>query len=129
MLIDRDPNLRVVLLGLPADIAESLGHIVSRWGAVLYIPPLFPLHRSLGLIREARPHLVFVSTDESHGTSLAEALRKAEPQLQIVAVNSYAKNRQSPEALDSGVTDYCTPPFDSTRIQNLLHATSHATCC
>ena len=51
-------------MGLPADIAESLSHIVSKRGAVLYIPPLFPILRSLDLIREAAPIWLFVWTGD-----------------------------------------------------------------
>ena len=129
MLPKGEPNLRVVLLGLPADIAESLGQIVSNRGAILYIPPLFPILRSLDLIREAAPDLVFVWTGENPGTSLLEAVRRAEPQVPAVAVNSHVKNREILDALDSGAVDYCTPPFDSTHIQRLLQANDKTACC
>ena len=129
MLPKSEPNLRVVLLGLPADIAESLGQIVSKWGAILYIPPLFPILRSLALIREAAPDLVFVWTGENPGTSLLEVVRRAEPQIPAVAVNSHVKNREILDALDSGAVDYCTPPFDFTHIQRLLQANDKTACC
>ena len=62
-------------MGLPADIAESLSYIVSKRGAVLYIPPLFPILRSLDLIRAAAPDLVFVWTGENIRTSLLEVVK------------------------------------------------------
>ena len=80
MLDERELGVRVVLLGLPADIAESLGQIVSKWGAVLYIPPLSPILESLGLIQEAGANLVFVWTGANAGPPLLELLRKAHPE-------------------------------------------------
>jgi CheY-like chemotaxis protein len=129
MLPKGEPNLRVVLLGLPADTAESLGQIVSKRVAILYIPPLFPTLRSLALIREAAPDLVFVWTGENSGTALLEVVRRAEPQIPAVAVNSHVKNREILDALDSGAADYCTPPFDFTHIQRLLQANHKTACC
>ena len=129
MLPKSETNLRVVLLGLPADIAESLGQIVSKRGAVLHIPPLFPILRSLDLIREAAPDLVFVWTGENSGTSLLEVVRRAEPQVPAVAVNSYVKKLEILDALDSGAVDHCTPPFDFTHIQRLLQGTRNTVCC
>ena len=129
MLPKSEPNLRVVLLGLPADIAESLSQIVSKWGAILHIPPLFPILRSLALIREAAPDLVFVWTGENPGTSLLDVVRRAEPQVPAVAVNSHVKNREILDAFDSGAVDYCTPPFDFTHIQGLLRAHRKTACC
>jgi DNA-binding NtrC family response regulator len=129
MLLKSEPYLRVVLLGLPADIAESLSQIVSKRGAILHIPPLFPILRSLDLIREAAPDLVFVWTGENPGTSLLDSVRRAEPQVPAVAVNSHVKNREILDALDSGAVDYCTPPFDFTHIQGLLRATNKTACC
>ena len=129
MLPESEPSLRVVLLGLPADIAESLGQIVSKRGAILYIPPLFPILRSLDLIREASPHLVFVWIGENPGTFLLEVVRRAEPQVPAVAVYPHVKNRAILDALDSGAVDYCTPPFDFTHIQGLLRANHKTACC
>jgi DNA-binding response OmpR family regulator len=129
MLPEGEPNLRVVLLGLPADIAESLGQVVSQYGAILYIPPLSPIPRSLDLIRESTPDLVFVWTGENGGISLLEVLRRAAPQVPVVAVNFHTKNHEILDALDSGAVDYCTPPFDLTHIQGLLLGTFKTTCC
>ena len=129
MLPEGEQNLRVVLMGLPADIAESLSHIVSKRGAVLYIPPLFPILRSLNLIRKAAPNLAFIWTGDNPGTSLLEAVRRAEPQLPTVAVNSYVKSPEILDALDSGAVDYCIPPFDFTHIQRLLQANDKIACC
>lgn len=124
MLPKSEPNLRVVLLGLPLDIAESLGQIVSRWGAIFYIPLLFPILQSLGLIREAAPDLVFVWTGEDPGTTLLEAVRRAAPQVPAVAVNSHVKMHEILNVLDAGATDYCTPPFDLIHLQGLLGTTA-----
>jgi DNA-binding NtrC family response regulator len=129
MLPEGEQNLRVVLMGLPADIAESLSQIVSKRGVILHIPPLFPILRSLNLIREAAPNLAFVWTGDNPGTSLLEAVRRAEPQLPTVAVNSHVNSPEILDALDSGAVDYCTPPFDLTHIQGLLQATRNTVCC
>jgi response regulator of citrate/malate metabolism len=129
MLPTSEPNLRVVLLGLPADIAESLSQIVSKRGAILHIPPLYPILQSLDLIREAAPDLVFVWTGGNPGASLLEVVRRAEPQIPTVAVNSHVENREILDALDSGAMDYCIPPFDFTHIEGLLRATDKAVCC
>jgi len=129
MLNNRDSNLRVVLFGLPRDIAENLGQMVSKWGSILYIPPLFPILRSLGLIPGATLDRIFVWTGENPGMSLLELVRSAAPQVPAVAVNFHAENREILDALDSGAVDYCTPPFDTTHIQCLLQAANKAACC
>ena len=124
-----EPNLRVVLLGLPADIAESLGQIVSRRALVLYIPPQFPILRSLALIQAAAPDLVFAWVGENPETSLLEAVRQAEPRIPAVAVASHVKTREILDGLDSGAIDYCTPPFEFSHIHGLLQTTPKIACC
>ena len=125
MLQERERSVRVVLLGLPLEIAETLNHIVSQWGAVLYIPPLFPILQSLGLIEDAGADLVFVWTGAEVGPSLLDLVRKAQPQIPAVAVNFHTKSTEALDALDSGAIDYCTPPFDLTHIQWLLQGARH----
>jgi DNA-binding NtrC family response regulator len=128
MLHERELGVRVVLLGLPADIAESLGQIVSNWGAALYVAPLFPTLQGLGLIQEAGADLVFVWTGANAGPCLLELVRKAHPQISVVAVNLDATHAETLDALDSGAIDYCTPPFDLTHIRWLLQAANQAHC-
>lgn len=53
MLPKREPNLRIIQRALPAEIAESLGQIISKLGAILYFAPLFPILHSLDLVRKA----------------------------------------------------------------------------
>ena len=125
MPTNSEPNARVVLLGLPADIAESVGQIVSDEAAVLYIPPLFPVPQSLVLIRKAAPDLIFVWTGDNSDAFLLEAVQKAEPHVTAVAVNSHVRN-QAPEF---GPVDYCNPPFGLTRIQEVLRAATMNACC
>jgi CheY-like chemotaxis protein len=115
-------------LGLPADIAESLGRIVSKWGSIVHIPPLFPTGRTLGLMWEVAPDLVFVWTGTNPGASLLEVVRRAQPQIPVVAVNLRVVNSEILDALDSGAVDYCTPPFDIPHIQWLLHAAHRPPC-
>lgn len=120
MIQERERGVRVVLLGLPLEIAETLDQIVSKWGAVLYIPPLFPILQSLGLIKDASADLVFVWTGAGVGSSLLDLVREAQPQIPTVAVSFHTKSAEALDALDSGAIDYCTPPFDLTHIQWLL---------
>jgi CheY-like chemotaxis protein len=124
-----EPNLRIVLLGIPLQVAGSLEEILSEWGAVLYIPPQFPILRGLGLIRDAVPDVVFVWTGGNPTTSLIEVVRGAEPSLPIVAVNAYLKSSEILDALDHGAVDYCTPPFDRSHLQGLLQAADKTACC
>ena len=126
MLHERELGVRVVFFGLPADIAESLGEIVSKSGAVLYIAPLVPIFEGLGLIREAGADLVFVWTGANAGPSLLELVRRVHPQISVVAVSLHAKNPETLDALDSGAIDYCTPPFDLIHIRWLLQAANQA---
>ena len=126
MFQDSERGVRVVLLGLPADVAESLGRIVSKWGSVVYIPPPFPTLQSLSLMQEVTADLVFVWTGANHGTSLLELVRKVQPQIPVVAVSLHAKDPEMLNALDSGAVDYCTPPFDLIHIQWLLQAAKKA---
>jgi DNA-binding NtrC family response regulator len=125
----RQLGVRVVLLGLPAEIAESLGQIISEWGAVLDVPPLFPILQGFELIPEADADLVFVWTGANVGASILELVRKVHPQISVVAVNLDATNAEMLDALDSGAIDYCTSPFDLTHIHWLLQAANQARYC
>lgn len=129
MSSEPEPNLRVVLLGLPADIAESLGQIVSERALVLYIPQLFPILRSVALMQAAAPDLVFAWVGEDPGMSLLEAVRQAEPQIPAVAVATRVMAREILDSLESGAVDYCTPPFDLSHIHGLLRTTPKLACC
>ena len=124
-----EPNLRIVLLGIPLQVAESLGQIVSEWGAILYIPPQFSIFRGLGLIRDAAPDLIFAWTGASPAISLLEIIRGAEPNIPIVAVNAHIKTSEILDAHDSGAVDYCTPPFDRSHLHGLLQAADKTDCC
>ena len=124
-----EPNLRIVLLGIPLQLAGSLEEMLSEWGAILYIPPQFPIHRGLGLIRDAVPDVVFVWTGGSPSTSLIEVVRGAAPSLPIVAVNAHLKSSEIFDAPDDGAVDYCTPPFDRGHLLGLLQATDKTACC
>ena len=124
-----EPNLRIVLLGIPLQVAGSLEQILSEWGAILYIPPQFPILRGLGLIRDAVPDVVFVWAGGSPSTSLIEAVRGVEPNIPIVAVNAHLKSSEILDALDYGAADYCTPPFDRSHLQGILQAADTTTCC
>jgi CheY-like chemotaxis protein len=118
-----------VLLGIPLQVAGSLEEILSEWGAILHIPPQFPIIRGLELIRDAVPDAVFVWTGGSPSTSLIEVVRGAEPSLPIVAVNAHLKSSEILDALDYGAVDYCTPPFDRSHLQGLLQAADKTACC
>jgi len=129
MLPKPEANLRVVLLGLPADIAESLGQIVSERALVLYIPQLFPILRSVALMQAAAPDLVFAWLAENPGTSFLDTVRQAEPQVPAVAVATHVMAREILDSLESGAVDYCTPPFDFSHIHGLLRTTPKMACC
>jgi len=124
-----ESNARVVLVGLPADVAESLGQIVSKLGAILYIPLCFDIPQSLALLREAAPTLAFVWIGGSSRTSLLDAVKRAEPQVRAVAVSSQLEVEDILSALESGAVDYCTPPFDFAHFQGLLQSTDKIPCC
>ena len=50
-----EPTLRIVLLGIPLQVAGSLEQILSEWGATLYIPPQFPIFRKRRLYGQTKP--------------------------------------------------------------------------
>jgi hypothetical protein len=97
-----DPNLRVLLPGLSADVAESLGQTVSESGTIFYVPHLSPLLRSLRLIRKAAPDLVFVWTGENPGAFVLEAVTRAEPQVTAVASETITQTEKLPIVLNAG---------------------------
>jgi CheY-like chemotaxis protein len=127
--LQTEPDLRIVLFGIPLQTAESLEHILSGWGAILYIPPQFPIFRGLGLIRDAAPDMIFAWAGGDSSTSLIEVVRAAEPNIPIVAVNAHMKSSEILDALDDGAVDYCTPPFDRSHLQGLLQAADKTACC
>lgn len=121
-------NLKVVLLGLPHDIADSLGHFISRWGLTLYIPQQVPNLQTLRLLNDSTPDLVFVWTGGTQGTSLLEAVKMSNAQVPTIAVSRLFKSIEVLDALDSGAIDYCIPPFDPTHIQRLLEIIEKPVC-
>lgn len=120
MLQEAGPNFKIVLLGVPYDIAEMLDRIASRWGLVLYVPQQIPDHEALNLVRDASPNLAFVWTGGTKGTSLLETVKMLNVSVTVVAVNRSFRTSEVLDALDSGAADYCAPPFDNTHIQRLL---------
>jgi len=120
MFQNNEVHRKVVLLGLPPSIAESLGQILSNWGVMLYIPPETPAAHTLNLIKAATPDLIFVWTGDNLGTSLLKIVRSSFLSIPAIAVNRRVKSSEVLDALDSGAADYCSPPFDATHIQRLL---------
>ncbi len=113
-------NLKILLLGLPQDVAETMGGFASRWGLIHYIPQQSPNVKTIRLIKDAAPDLAFVWTGGPQGTSLLETVRTSSPSVPTVAVSRSFKVSEVLDALDSGAVDYCVPPFDDTHLKMLL---------
>ena len=124
-----EPSLRVALMGLPTDSAESVEQIVSERGVVLCIPPQYPILPSLAFIRAAAPDLLFLWAGDHQGRSDLDAVRKAEPHLPIVAISYRLTNQEIRAALDSLLVNLYTPHSDLAEIQRLLQASDQAACC
>ncbi len=114
------PNFKILLLGLPPDVAEIMGSFASRWGLILYVPRQIPNIETLNLIKDAAPDLAFVWTGGPQGTSLLETVRTSNPSVRAVAVSRSFKVSEVLDALDSGAIDYCALPFDDTHLKTLL---------
>jgi DNA-binding response OmpR family regulator len=128
MLPNNEFYCKVILLGLPPSVAETLGHVLSNWGVTLYIPPETPAAQTLSLIEAANPNLVFVWTGENVGMSLVKFIRSLNRSIPVIAVNRRVRTSEVLDALDSGAVDYCSPPFDATHIERLLitaHRSDH----
>jgi len=129
MFSKSEPSLRVALLGLPAGIAEAVEQSVSAGGIVLYIPPHYPILPSLDFIQAAAPDLLFVWTEDHLGASTLEAVRKAQPGLPIVPINSRVSGQETCAALDSRLVNLYAPHSEIAEIQRLLRAANEAACC
>lgn len=128
VLQENESTLKVVFLGLPQDMAENLGHIVSTSGVMLYIPQQVPDVQTLRLLHHSAPDLAFVWTGGSEGLLLIERVRMSNASVAVVAVNRSFKSSEVLDALDSGAMDYCVPPFDVTHIQRLLDTVAKPAC-
>jgi DNA-binding NtrC family response regulator len=108
---------RVILLGLPQDLANQLAgvlhaenHQVSR---KTYIQDLQ---------RGRTPTVVFVSGDSPEYPETLAALREIQPQVPVVVVSRTPETRQWLDALEAGAMDYCGAPFEQVQVRWVMNS-------
>jgi hypothetical protein len=122
MAQERELSVKIVLLGLPPETAENLGQIITKWGAAVYVPPVFPIIETIGMIEEVGADVVFVWTGNGSGASLYKLVRRALPKIPVVALNLHAEHPALHAASEPEADDRGTWPFNFTHIRRLLHA-------
>jgi len=113
---------KILLLGLPEDSSAELGRILLEQGHRVRSYPVYPASRALELINQHEARLVFCSAAPEYYKGLIQAIKPAHPGLPLVVVGRHAETSVWLEALESGATDYCVPPFESASVKWVLES-------
>ena len=106
---------RVVLLGLPDDLASSLGWVLRDQAHQVR------LARSLQDVRRDEPEVAFISGDgPEFAVQPGFASRSRTPHLPLVVVTRLPENSRWLDALEAGAKDYCGAPFEHAQLQWIM---------
>jgi DNA-binding NtrC family response regulator len=105
---------RVVLLGLPDDLATSLGWVLRDQTHQVR------LAGSLQEVRGDEPEVAFISGDGPEFAHHLASLRQSDPHLPLVVVTRLPDNSRWLDALEAGAKDYCGAPFEHAQMQWIM---------
>jgi DNA-binding NtrC family response regulator len=105
---------RVVFLGLPDDLARSLGWVLRSQAHEVR------LARSLQDVACEKPEVAFVSGDTPDFHHNLASLREFAPELPLVVVTRLPENSRWLDALEAGARDYCGAPFEHVQMQWIM---------
>jgi DNA-binding NtrC family response regulator len=111
---------KVVLLGLEDILTAEFKRIVSNQSTeVCFVPSLSALG-SLGPLNQMHAGLIFCSAKAEQYVPLLQMIERETLNLPVVVVSRLPEVAEWIEALEKGAADYCSPPFDSNHIQQIL---------
>jgi DNA-binding NtrC family response regulator len=105
---------RVILLGLPEDLAAALGCVLVEDSHEV------KLSGSLQDVRRDEPEVVFVSADGPEFPDNVSWLRETEPDLPVVVVTRLPESSRWLDALEAGAKDYCGAPFEHVQMRWIM---------
>jgi DNA-binding NtrC family response regulator len=105
---------RVVFLGLPDDVASSLGWVLRSQAHEVRFA------RSLQDVTSEEAEVAFVSGDSPEFHHNLTSLRKFAPDLPLVVVTRLPENSRWLDALEAGAKDYCGAPFEHVQMKWIM---------
>jgi DNA-binding response OmpR family regulator len=105
---------RIILLGLPDDLAGSLGWVLRDQAHQVR------LASSLQDVRCGDPEVAFVSGDNPEFSHHLASLRASDPHLPVVVVTRLPDNSRWLDALEAGARDYCGAPFEHAQMRWIM---------
>jgi len=105
---------RTVILGLPDDLASSLGHVLREQGHAVR------LVHALQEVCYDHPEVAFISGDNPEFPNYLDSLRASAPDLPLVVVTRFPENSTWLDALEAGAKDYCGAPFEPAQLRWIM---------
>ena len=105
---------RIVILGLPDDLAGSLGRVLREQGHTV------GLAHSLQEVCHDRPEVAFISGDIPEFPHYLDSLRASAPDLPLVVATRLPENSTWIDALEAGAKDYCGAPFEPAQLRWIM---------
>ena len=114
------PPSNVVLLGLADDLAAESRKVLSEQGHRVYSFPLLSASSALMALEQVSADLVFCPAEPERYGLLLDAIARKALRLPLVVVSRHPDTQAWLDALEAGVSDYCTPPFESTQMRWMM---------
>ena len=108
---------RVILLGLPEDIARQLAGVLQAEKHQVSYKTYFD-----DLRHAQKPLVVFISGDMPDFTKNVASLRDLQPDVPVVVVTRSPETKQWLDALEAGATDYCGAPFERVQVRWVMNS-------
>ena len=112
----------IVLFGLADDWADNSRKILTEQGHIVYSYPFLPLPDALALIEQIHADFVFCAAEPQNYKLLLEAIKQNITGLPFVVVSRQPDTSGWLDAIQSGASDYCAPPFEAIAFQWILEA-------
>jgi DNA-binding NtrC family response regulator len=119
------PVSKIILFGLPEDLAEDSRKVLADQGHVVFAYPRLPAAQALAVIEQTQANIVFCAAEPEIYRSLLAAIQQKMLRLPLVVVSRLPETAAWLDALQAGASDYCAPPFESASMRWVLES-AHA---
>jgi DNA-binding NtrC family response regulator len=108
---------RVILLGLPEDVARQLAEVLQAEKHQVSYKTYFD-----DLRQGRKPLVVFLSGDTPEFANNVASFRNLQPEVPVVVVTRSPETKQWLDALDAGAMDYCGAPFERVQVRWVMNS-------
>jgi DNA-binding NtrC family response regulator len=116
-------NASIVLFGLDHALASELRNVLVNQQHTVHLEPLLSPPRCLDVVKRSGADLIFCPADRKQYLTLLETIRQHKPGLPVVVVSRTPEVTAWLDAIEAGVSDYCTAPFEPSHIHWILDST------